>query len=161
MRSAKISGAPTREDEARMILVEQLPSAAPAAGSLPDLLVLTWEERAKTHQRVTTQAGREIGIKLPTGTQLLPGTVLHVGDGFHVEVAAACEDVWLVQTADVRALLRVAYEIGNRHFPIDIGNDTVAVLYDHTLAELWDRLGIDAHRVRQPFLSVQRPSHHH
>ena len=50
-----------------MILVEQLPSAVPAPGSLPELLVLTWEERAKTHQRVTTQAGREIGIKLPPG----------------------------------------------------------------------------------------------
>lgn len=144
-----------------MILVEQLPSAAPAPGSSPELLVLTWEERAKTHQRVTTQAGREIGIKLPTGTQLLPGTVLHVGDDFHVEAAAACEDVWLIQTADVRALLRVAYEIGNRHFPIDIGDDSVAVLYDHTLAELWERLGIVAQRVRRPFLSVQRPSHQH
>jgi urease accessory protein len=144
-----------------MILVEQLPTSAPPAGSVPEPLVLTWEERAKTHQRVTTQAGREIGIKLPTGTQLLPGTVVYIGDTFHVEVAAACEDVWLIQTAGVRALLRVAYEIGNRHFPIDIRDDSVAVLYDHTLGELWARLGIVAQRVRQPFLSVQRPSHHH
>lgn len=144
-----------------MILVEQLSSTAPAPDSLPELLVLTWEERAKTHQRVTTQGGREIGIKLPTGSQLLPGTVLYVGDTFHVEVAAACEDVWLIQTGDIRALLRVAYEIGNRHFPIDIADGRVAVLYDHTLAELWERLGIVAQRARQPFLSVQRPSHHH
>jgi urease accessory protein len=144
-----------------MIIVEQLPTKAPPSGSLPERLVLTWEERAKTHQRVTTQAGREIGIKLPTGSRLLPGTVLYVGDNVHVEVAAACEDVWLIQTADVRARLRIAYEIGNRHFPIDIGDDTLAVLYDHTLAELWGRLGIVAQRVRQPFLSVQRPSHHH
>jgi urease accessory protein len=144
-----------------MILVEQLASTAPAPGSSPDLLVLTWEARAKTHQRVTTQAGREIGIKLPTGSQLPPGTVVYVGDTFHVQVAAACEDVWLIQTADVRVLLRVAYEIGNRHFPIAIAADSVAVLYDHTLAELWERLGIVAQRVRQPFLSVQRPLHHH
>jgi urease accessory protein UreE len=69
--------------------------------------------------------------------------------------------VWLIRTADIRTLLRVAYEIGNRHFPIDIGFDRVAVLHDHTLAELWARLGIVAQRVRQPFLSAQRPSHQH
>jgi len=144
-----------------MLIVDRLPTGTPLSSSLPDLLVLTWEERAKTHQRVTTLAGREIAIKLPTGTQLLPGTVLYVGDTFHVEVAAACEDVWLIRTADARTLLRVAYEIGNRHFPIDIGDDTVAVLYDHTLAELWERLGIVGQRVRQPFRSAQRSSHHH
>jgi len=144
-----------------MILVEQLPHSALAPGSSADRVVLTWEERTKTHQRVVTQGGREIGIKLPTGTPLLPGTVVYVGDTFHVEVAAAPEDVWLIRTPDVRALLRVAYEIGNRHFPIDIGDDCVAVLYDHTLAELWARLGIVAQRVRQPFLSAQRPSHRH
>jgi len=143
-----------------MLIVDHLPTDAPSATSLPDLLVLTWDERAKTHQRVTTQAGREIGIKLPTGSQLLPGTVLYVGDTFHVEVVAACEDVWLIQTGDVRALLRVAYEIGNRHFPIDIGDAAMAVRYDHTLTELWERLGIVAQRVLQPFLSAQRPFHH-
>jgi urease accessory protein len=143
-----------------MLIVDRLPTAAPPARSLRDLVVLTWEERAKTHQRVTTQAGREIGIKLPTGTPLLPGTVLYVGDGFHVEVSAASEEVWLIRTADVPTLLRAAYEIGNRHFPIAICDDSLAVLYDHTLAELWVRLGIVAQRVRQPFLSVQRPSHH-
>ena len=144
-----------------MLIVDRLPTDPPRSGSVPELLVLTWEERAKTHQRVITQGGREIGVKLPTGSQLLPGTVVYVGDSFHVEVSAACEDVWLIRAADVRTLLRVAYEIGNRHFPIDIGDDTVAVRYDHTLAELWTRLGIVAQRVRQPFLSAQRPSHHH
>ncbi len=144
-----------------MLIVDHLPTDAPPPGSLPEPLVLTWEERAKTHQRVTTAAGRAIGFKLPTGTPLMPGTVVYIGDAIHVEVVAASEDVWLIQTADRRALLRVAYEIGNRHFPIDIGADSVAVLYDHTLAELWERLGIAAQRVRQPFLSVQRPTHHH
>lgn len=144
-----------------MLIVDHLPTGSPLPSSLPDPVVLTWDERTKTHQRVTTQAGREIGIKLPTGSRLLPGTVLYIGDTFHVEVVAACEEVWVIQTADVRALLRVAYEIGNRHFPIDIGDESLAVLYDHTLAELWERLGIVARRVQQPFLSAQRPSHHH
>jgi urease accessory protein len=79
-----------------------------------------------------------------------------------VQVAAADEDVWLLRDTDAPTLARVAYEIGNRHFPIEIGTDGVAVLYDHTLGELWERLGVRAERVRRPFLPDPRlPAPHH
>ena len=144
-----------------MILVERLPTAVPAPGSSADTVVLTWEERAKTRQRVTTQSGRDVAIKLPTGTRLPPGTLLLLGDDFHIEVIAAEEDVWLIRAPDAGTLVRVAYEIGNRHFPIEIGDGWVAVRYDHTLVELWERLGVAGERVTRPFLSEQRPAHHH
>jgi len=144
-----------------MILVERLPTAAPAPGSAADPVVLPWEERAKTRQRVTTKHGRDVAIKLPTGTRLPPGTLLFLGEGFHIEVIAAQEDVWLIRAPDTGTLVRVAYEIGNRHFPIEIGDGWVAVRYDHTLAELWGRLGVVGERVTRPFLSNERPSHHH
>jgi hypothetical protein len=88
------------------------------------------------HGRVTTQQGRDVAIKLPTGTRLPPGTVLFLGDGFHVEVIAAQVDVWIIRAPEAATLVRVAYEIDNRHFPIEIGDGWVAVRYDHTLAEL-------------------------
>lgn len=143
------------------VVVEQIHRVTPPPGSRPERLVLTWEQRSKTRQRVTTDGGREIVIKLATGTRLPPGTIVWAGEGVHVEVAAADEDVWLMRSADAQTLARVAYEIGNRHFPIEIGPAWVAVLYDHTLAELWARLGVHAERVRQPFLSEQQPTHHH
>jgi len=144
-----------------MILVEGLPTAVPAPDSSADAVVLTWEERAKTRQRVITQAGRDVAIKLPTGTRLPPGTLLFLGDEFHIEVIAADEDVWMVRAPEAGSLLRVAYEVGNRHFPIEIGDGWVAVRYDHTLAELWERLAVAAARATRPFLSNERPSHHH
>jgi urease accessory protein len=144
-----------------MILVEQLPASVPPQDSRADFIVLTWEERAKTRQHLRTRAGREVGMKLATGTRLPPGTVVFIGDGFHIQVAAADEDVWLIQTPNAQALARVAYEIGNRHFPIELGDGYLAVRYDHTLEELWNRLGVRAQRATRPFLSDQRPSHHH
>jgi urease accessory protein len=143
------------------ILVERLPEEPPRRDSEADVVVLTWEERAKTRQRLRSRAGRAIGMKLATGTRLPPGTVVYVGDGFHVTVEAADEDVWMIRCAEPRDLVRVAYEIGNRHFPIELGDDHVAVRYDHTLDELWARLGVCAVRATRPFLSDQRPSHHH
>lgn len=144
-----------------MILVEFLPTITPAPESIADRLVLTWEERAKTRQRVCSEAGREVAVKLPTGTRLFPGTVVALGEGFHVEVAAADEDVWVLRPQDSQTLARLAWEIGNRHFPIEIGEHAIAVRYDHTLTELWERMGVPAERIRRPFLSDQHPTHHH
>jgi len=144
-----------------VIVVARLPESLPLSGSRVDALVLTWEEREKTRQRTRTASGREIAIKLPTGTRLPPGTVVAVGDGFHVEVAAAEEDVWVIRSADPHALLRAAYEIGNRHFAIAFGDGEIHVRYDHTLEELWQRIGVDASRARRAFLADQRPPHEH
>lgn len=144
-----------------MIIVDNLPTGAVPPASELDPLVLRWEQRSKSHQVVVTNGGREIGVKLPTGTRLPPGLVVHIGAGFHVEVVAAVEDVWEIQAADPRTLLRVAYEIGNRHFPIDIRAGSLRVLYDHTLQDLWERLGVRAERVRQPFSSDHGSVHHH
>jgi urease accessory protein len=144
-----------------LFLVEKLPPSAPPPGSARDTVSLGWEDRSRTRQRLRTRDGRELAIKLPTGTRLVPGTILAIGEGFHVEVEAAPEDVWVVRAADRRHLLRAAWEIGNRHFPIDLGEDEIAVLYDHTLEELWTRLGVEAERRRRPFLAEMRPSQHH
>lgn len=144
-----------------MILVEGLPGESPGSGSQADSLVLTWEQRGKTRQTVVSTSGRELAIKLPTGTRLPPGCLVHVGPDFHVEVVAANEDVWVVKSTELRTLLRAAHEIGNRHFAIDCSAGDIAVLYDHTLAELWQRLGVEARREQRPFLSEQRPHHHH
>ena len=42
-----------------------------------DLVKLDWEARQKCRQRLRTEAGREIGLALPTGTRLSPGDVLY------------------------------------------------------------------------------------
>lgn len=144
-----------------MIVVERLPDPRHLSGSIADFVVLTWEERERSRQRLRTSGGREIALKLPTGTRLPPGTVLFAGEGFHIEVVAAEEDVWVARVDDPATLARVAYEIGNRHFAVDIRPGAITVRYDHTLEELWHRLGIEAERTRQPFLAEQRPPHRH
>ena len=40
-----------------------------------DLVALNWEDRQRSRQRITTLAGREIGLALPTGSILTPGDI--------------------------------------------------------------------------------------
>lgn len=142
-------------------VVERLPKGTPPAASEEDVVTLDWHDRARTRQRVRSRSGRELVIKLETGVRLPPGSVLAIGAGWHVTVEAASEYVWVITAPDRRTLLRVAWEMGNRHFPIDLRDDEIAVLYDHTLEELWPRLGVTAERARRPFLSEGRPPHRH
>src|SRR5207247_7824478 len=81
-----------------------------------DALVLTAEERRWGRRRVTTQAGRTLALALPTGSMLTPGDILHVAIDWYVVIEAAPEAVLAVTPRSRDEALRIAYEVGNRHF---------------------------------------------
>ena len=92
-----------------------------------DLLVLTAEERRWGRRRVTTRAGRALALALPTGSQLTPGEVLYVGAGWYVAIEAAPEPVLAVTPRSREEALRVAFEVGNRHFTLALDGDRLLV----------------------------------
>src|SRR5204862_7705955 len=85
-----------------------------------DLLVLTAEERRWGRRRVITRAGRELALALPTGSVLAPGEILHVGADWYVVVEAAEEAVLAGTPRTREEALRVAFEVGNRHFTLAV-----------------------------------------
>jgi urease accessory protein len=128
--------------------------AAALEGLERDALVLTAEERRWTRRRVATAAGRTLALALPTGTVLAPGDVLHVGDGWYVAVAAAEEPVIAVVPRSRDEGLRVAFEVGNRHFTLAIDGDRLLVPDDPAMEQLLTRLGLPWRRDRAVFVPV-------
>jgi urease accessory protein len=112
------------------------------AGRERDVIRLTAEERRWTRRRVRTRAGRELALALPTGTTLQPGDVLHVEATWYVAVEAAPEPVLAVLPRSREDALRVAFEVGNRHFPLAIDGDRLLVPDDPAMARLLARLGV-------------------
>src|SRR5882724_2467751 len=105
-----------------VIITEKV--AAPAADALAgrnrDALVLTAEERRWGRRRVITRAGRTLALALPTGSVLNPGDVLYVGPGWYVVAEAAREPVLAVTPRSRAEAIRIAFEVGNRHFTLAI-----------------------------------------
>ena len=65
-----------------MIIVEEIVTTQKGVSpSERDLVRLDWEARQKCRQRLKTEAGREIGLALLTGTRLSPGDVFISGCG--------------------------------------------------------------------------------
>ena len=125
-----------------------------------DTLVLTAEERRWGRRRVRTEAGRELALALPTGSVLAPGDVLHVDDTWYVEVVAA-EEALLAATPRTREdALRVAFEVGNRHFPLAVDGARLLVPDDPAMERLLRRLGVAFERTRAVFTPVGHGHRH-
>src|SRR6267143_3969481 len=119
-----------------------------------DALVLTAEERRWGRRRVTTRAGRALALALPTGSVLTPGGILHVGPGWYVVIEAAPEPVLTVTPRSREEALRLAFEVGNRHFTFAIDGERLLVPDDTTMAVLLTRLEIPFTRERAVFVPV-------
>jgi urease accessory protein len=106
-----------------------------------DKLVLAWEQRRWMRGRFTTSNGRKIGIALPTGTTLAPGAILYVGADWYLKIEAAMESVLEIFPSDYSEAVKIAFEVGNRHFPLALEESKILVPDDKVMVRLMDRLG--------------------
>ena len=127
-----------------MQLITEAPRPVPPAalaGKARDTLHLTWEERRWTRKRVTTAGGRELALALPTGTVLDPGAVLLVEDDWYLVVEARPEPLLAIFPASREEALRLAFEVGNRHFTLAFEDGALLVPDDTAMIQLATRAG--------------------
>jgi urease accessory protein len=130
------------------------------AGRARDVLVLTAEERRWGRRRVTTGRGRVLALALPTGTVMTPGEVLHVADEWYVVVEAAEEAVLVVVPRSREEGLRVAFEVGNRHFALAVQGERLLLPDDPAMEQLLGRLGVVFERTRAVFAPIGQGHRH-
>jgi urease accessory protein len=68
-----------------------------------------------------------------------------------VRVVAAAEPVMLVTCSHPRELARVAYHLGNRHVPVEVGEGSVKLSPDHVLRAMVEGLGAQVELISAPF----------
>ena len=129
-------------------------------GREADALVLTAEERRWGRRRATTRGGREVVLALPTGTVLAAGEVLYVGEDWYLRVEAALEAVLAVTARSREEELRVAFEVGNRHFTVALEGGRLLVPDDPAMVHLLTRLGVTFERMRAVFAPLGRGHRH-
>ena len=119
-----------------------------------DTLLLTAEERRWGRRRVTTERGRQLALALPTGSVLEPGAILHVARDFYVVIEAAREPVLAVAPRSRDEGLRVAFEVGNRHFTLAIDGERLLVPDDPAMEQLLERLEVEWRRDEAVFMPL-------
>jgi urease accessory protein len=145
------------------IVVDALPtrvSLADLEGKETDRLSLTWEQRRWMRGRFTTERGREIGVALPTGVQIEPGQVMWIGPDWYLTMEAANEPLLVIHIADRQEAIRVAFEIGNLHFPLAIAGEKLLVPDDSAMTQLLGRIGVPWNKCMAAFQPIGKGSPH-
>ncbi len=113
-----------------------------------DRITLDYEARFLRRKRLTADGGLQFVVDLPETISLEDGDALELEDGRLVEVVAAAEPLVAVTGA---VLPRLAWHIGNRHTPCEIGADRLVIRHDHVLEEMLRGLGASMERFDGPF----------
>ena len=111
-------------------------------------LVLPFDLRQKSRLRAKAQNGEEVALILPRGRVLRGGDRVTATDGREVEIVAAPEKLLHIESGE---LARVAYHLGNRHVPLQVGPGFLRIAEDHVLEELARKLGARVSHVEAPF----------
>ena len=125
-----------------------------------DKLLLTWEQRRWVRGRLTTTGGRKIGLALPTGTTISPDAILWIAPDWYLRVEAATEPVVEICPADVAEAVKIAFEVGNRHFPLAMQENKLLVPDDTAMTRLMDRLGVSWKRRQTVFNPIGNTQAH-
>jgi urease accessory protein len=114
-------------------------------------LELPFEARQKSRFKAKLASGEEVGVILPRGEILRGGDLVTASDGRVIEVVAAPEALLNIQSENRQDLARVAYHLGNRHVPVEVGDGYLRIAQDHVLERMLEGLGAKVTKLTAPF----------
>jgi urease accessory protein len=116
-----------------------------------DTVTVEFDDRWRRRRLYTGEGGLAFLLDLPEAQVLQEGDGLALATGGYVRVKAAAETLVEVTSADPRHLLRLAWHLGNRHLPAEIGEGRILIRDDHVIVAMLQGLGATTRHVAAPF----------
>jgi urease accessory protein len=134
-----------------------------------DQVTLDFDDRFRRRKRFDAAGGLAFVLDLPEATVLREGDALRLEDGRIVEIRAAPERLLEVMPGPAMPLARLAWHLGNRHLPAEIGEARILIRRDHVIEAMLRGLGAGLREVTAPFNPEggaygehnRQPHHHH
>lgn len=112
----------------------------------------------KRIQRVESDHGRDIGIRLKNPKDLEAGDVLYMDDKNMIIIDVLSDDLIVIHPKDMHEMGTIAHQLGNRHLPAQFEGEDMLVQYDYLVEELLDEMGIaytrEERKVKQAFRHI-------
>jgi urease accessory protein len=125
--------------------------AAVKPDRVADTVVLDHEGRHRRRVALKGEGGLDFLLDLDKAVALDDGDAVRLEDGRLVRVKAAPQRLLEIRAENPLRLMRIAWHIGNRHTPAEIGADAIWIEDDHVLAEMVRGQGCTATPVERPF----------
>ncbi|MEM7041963.1 MAG: Urease accessory protein UreE [Pseudomonadota bacterium] len=119
-----------------------------------DSVALGFDDRHRRRLRLTTEAGESVLLDLTKPQPLDDGDGLAIeNDEGWIRIKAAAEDVLEIRGQDPVQNIRLAWNLGSRHLPMQIlGEGHLRLRYDPVIEEMLAGLGVNVARATAPFL---------
>lgn len=112
----------------------------------------------KRIQRITTDHGKEIGIRLKDAKDLQDGDILYQDEKNMIVISVLADDLLVISPTSLQQMGEIAHQLGNRHLPAQFEGGEMLVQYDYLVEDLLKQLSIPHHReerkVRQAFRHI-------
>lgn len=112
----------------------------------------------KRIQRVQTDHGREIGIRLKENRELTDGDILYMDEQNIIAVKTLEADVLTITPTSIGQMGEVAHQLGNRHLPAQFEKDEMLVQYDYLVENLLKKLKVpyrvEKRKLKQAFRHI-------
>ncbi|WKA58375.1 urease accessory protein UreE [Planococcus shenhongbingii] len=100
----------------------------------------------KRIQRVKTDHGNELGIRLKEVRELVAGDVLFMDDKNMIVVDVLSDDLIVISPNTIGEMGNIAHQLGNRHLPAQFEGNDMLVQYDYLVVDLLRELEIPFRR---------------
>ncbi|WP_342045181.1 urease accessory protein UreE [Bacillus sp. OTU530] len=112
----------------------------------------------KRIQRVTTDHGKEIGIRLKDAKDLQDGDILYQDEKNMIVISVLADDLLVISPTSLQQMGEIAHQLGNRHLPAQFEGGEMLVQYDYLVEDLLQQLSIphrrEERKVRQAFRHI-------
>ncbi|XOK60942.1 urease accessory protein UreE [Paenibacillus elgii] len=103
----------------------------------------------KRIQRVTTDHGKELGIRLKEAKDLVAGDILYMDDHNLIMIDVVPDDLLVIRPRTLQEMGDIAHKLGNRHLPAQFEGDAMLIQYDYLVEELLQEQGIPFSREKR------------
>lgn len=121
------------------------------SGEPVDSVVLDYDDRHRRRMTMKGTQGLDFLLDLDEAVALRGGDALMLDDGRLIEVVAAPEPLAEIRAADMAALVRVAWHLGNRHLPTELTRRALRIRRDPVIEEMARGLGAAVVGIDAPF----------
>ena len=116
-----------------------------------DTVILGYAARSAPRGTVSGVKGGAYEIALAEPRRLATDDLLELDDGRLVEVVAAAEPLLEARAADLASLARLAWQLGDRHVPVQVLNNRIRVQRSGEAEALLAALGAKVTPIEAPF----------
>ena len=129
-----------------------------SAGRHIERVYLSSDDLVKRIQRVTTDHGKEVGIRLVEPKNLIDGDILYMDERNMIVVSVTSDDLLVLRPSSIKQMGEIAHQLGNRHLPAQFEEGEMLVQYDYLVEELLLQLEIpytrEQRKVRKAFRHI-------